>query len=190
VDKFKLIYDYILNNDEAVNLQRFEIAWDISEHFGKVREELKRNIAIEIESRLSQGLDDNWMVINTFEEGYWNKHSAGIFLKNQNWVLNEHEILLGMQADGQEFHNLYVCFKYHNDISEYFENEFDDLESVKHWYGMKRAWIDETYRNTCTKDYFIKITTEKGKKEVVDYCVNKIYEFQKAHESRIKKIIK
>ncbi|MCP4110739.1 MAG: hypothetical protein GY749_35305 [Desulfobacteraceae bacterium] len=189
MDKFKIIYEYILGNDEVTNQQRFEIAWDIVEQFGKIREEIKRQLAVSVEKRLSEELDDNWEVSNTFNEGCWNKHSAGVFIRNKKWIINEHKILIGIQADGQEFNNLYLCIKYHTDISNFFEKDFNNFETVSHWFQMKREWLDEAYRDTWKRDFLMKVTTKSGKQEIIDYYVNKIYEFQIKVEPKINNII-
>jgi hypothetical protein len=187
LDKFTFIKDFIWNKDEDLRRERFDVAWDVGQHFFNLKMSLKIDLAKDVEKMLKERCPDDWKVWNEVSESsIYYKDYAGIFLYRTNWVLknkkddNESKVLVGLQAAGTEFNLLYTCVKCNEVLSPILKRALGDKKyptfPVQRFQIYKIKEIETSmYKETSNKPFFLNILTTGGWDAACAYYADEIY---------------
>jgi hypothetical protein len=166
--------------------QHFEIAWDIAENFGKIRESIKKILISKLMENLKEKYP-NFEIINAgFIEG---EKYGGLLLFPKNWPIIENKkplLSYGLEWETRNYFDLiYGIEKFNNEIPYKGRKVPENLNKLfqiqkrmegnfkKSDYWVIYKYFNEPYGCMCKKEFFDKILTE-GIDKVTDYYIKQL----------------
>lgn len=194
-----MVVKYI--TDEKINAEerkeRFEVAWDIWEHFEEAQQQLKVKLFRDIEVKIYKEFGDEYFINNRIIS--CNKHNPMKIFKKK-WADNENIGVFNyaIEADHNKIINTYHGIKRFRK-KEKIRGEDEVLNALREINGGYKEdfqdwWVGwlyppEPYKGMWQKEFFLEILDENTRNRVIDYFVNKLVEVKDRTEHLIDKVV-
>ena len=185
LQKFDMIRQYLFGNEEETNVDRFDMAWDINEHFWKLAMHIKLNLADSITASLTDRLGSDWEVCNSVPDEFWTKGMAGIYIAKNTWRQQSDFLRMGIQAQAQEFNRLCLCISLPAQAFSIVKDGLckDFLLQATPAHTECYQWFDDSfYGEANSKDFHKILLTAQGMEKATRFYVTALMDFKARYE--------
>ncbi len=192
MDHYEMIKSFILE-DTNVRRERFEIAWDIWENFGRLKLGLKSILIRELTETIRSHFGEGWKVdstLHTFGKG----SSLSVF--KDSW---ESFLCYCLESVNQEFHQIRFGISKWEEKMIFPETTTQEIQNTgvegrpgpagaAGWY----LWYvdaDRDYGGAWEKAFYLRLLDAEGRKEAVGYYVNTLDTLREHTENLMDRIV-